>query len=90
MPAGHGAPAPADGGGGATGRRGIAPSPGTLLDHDTDALRIACGEHGHEVLRVSRAQLPGGKPLAVRDLLNARGDRLPPGLRLGQANEETP
>ncbi|MCG6658566.1 methionyl-tRNA formyltransferase [Halomonas campisalis] len=63
--------------------------PGTLLEHDTDALRIACGEHGHEVLRVSRAQLPGGKPLAVRDLLNARGDRLPPGLRLGHTRKET-
>jgi methionyl-tRNA formyltransferase len=65
-------------------------SPGTLLAHAPDALRIACGPDGHEVLRVTRAQLPGGKPLAVRDLLNARGERLVPGLHLGQSIEETP
>ncbi|MCE9663389.1 methionyl-tRNA formyltransferase [Halomonas sp. M5N1S17] len=62
--------------------------PGTLLAHDPDALRIACGTQGAEVLRVTRAQLPGGKPLAARDLLNARSDTLAPGLLLGQATEE--
>jgi methionyl-tRNA formyltransferase len=68
---------------------GEAPSPpGTLLAHDPDALRIACGEKGDQVLRVTRAQLPGGKPLAARELLKARAERLPPGLRLGGRGEE--
>ncbi len=57
-------------------------TPGTLLEADGEALRIACGATGREVLRVTRAQLPGGKPLAVRDLLNARGERFTPGKRL--------
>jgi len=65
-------------------------APGTLLEHDDDALRIACGPEGREVLRVTRAQLPGGKALPVRDLLHARADRLSPGLRLGRHDEETP
>ncbi|RCV87219.1 methionyl-tRNA formyltransferase [Billgrantia montanilacus] len=71
-------------------RNGEAPHPpGTLLEHAPDALRIACGAQGTEVLSVTRAQLPGGKPLAVRDLLNARSGTLAPGLLLGQATEET-
>ncbi|WP_087719977.1 methionyl-tRNA formyltransferase [Salinicola salarius] len=64
-------------------------APGTLLAHDADALRIACGPQGDEVLRVTRAQLPGGKPLAVRDLLNSRAERVRPGLRLGVAGESS-
>ncbi|WP_163558278.1 methionyl-tRNA formyltransferase [Halomonas sp. NO4] len=63
-------------------------TPGTLLASDGEALRIACGPAGDEVLRVTRAQLPGGKPLPARDLLNARHDRLAPGRRLGAAREE--
>ncbi|TFH87007.1 methionyl-tRNA formyltransferase [Billgrantia azerbaijanica] len=61
--------------------------PGTLLEPDGEALRIACGARGDEVLRVTRAQLPGGKPLPARDLLNARGERLAPGRRLGISAE---
>ncbi|KAA0013110.1 methionyl-tRNA formyltransferase [Billgrantia pellis] len=64
-------------------------APGTLLDPDPDALRIACGSRGDEVLRVTRAQLPGGKPLSARDLLNARSERLRPGRILGPATEES-
>ncbi|GAB2792475.1 methionyl-tRNA formyltransferase [Halomonas shantousis] len=60
-------------------------APGTLLAHDNDALRIACGIKGDEVLRVTRAQLPGGKPLTGRDLLNSRAERVRPGLRLGDS-----
>ncbi|WP_152477980.1 methionyl-tRNA formyltransferase [Halomonas sp. THAF12] len=63
--------------------------PGTLLPHDDDALRIACGERGDRVLRVTRAQLPGGKPLDVRELLKARAERFAPGSRLGRPNQET-
>lgn len=70
---------------------GEAPTtPGTLLDHDGEALRIACGPEGCDVLRVTRAQLPGGKALPVRDLLHARAERFATGLRLGQHDKETP
>ncbi|NAO95982.1 methionyl-tRNA formyltransferase [Halomonas sp. MG34] len=70
-------------------------APGTLLEHGVDHLRIACGIDGREVLCVSSAQLPGGKAMDVRDLLNARHARLATGTRLGkpaaQASEgETP
>ena len=58
--------------------------PGTLLEHGDDHLRIACGKQGQEVLCVNRAQLPGGKAIAVRDLLNARQTSLTVGVRLGQ------
>lgn len=62
------------------------PSPsGTLLPPAPNALRIACGTNGAEVLQITRAQLPGAKPLAARELLNARSERLTPGLRLGQS-----
>lgn len=57
--------------------------PGTLLEHGDEHLRIACGEQGQEVLCVSRAQLPGGKAMAVRDLLNARQTPLTIGAQLG-------
>ncbi|MDN3554438.1 methionyl-tRNA formyltransferase [Halomonas maura] len=65
-------------------------APGTLLAPDADALRIACGPAGDQVLRVTRAQLPGGKALDVRELLKARADRFPPGARLGTPDRETP
>lgn len=63
--------------------------PGTLLAPDAEALRIAAGPEGDQVLRVTRAQLPGGKPLPVRELLHSRAGRLSPGLRLGRHDEET-
>ena len=66
-------------------RRGGDPqqaAPGTLLDSDEDALRIACGAHGDEVLCVTQAQLPGGKALPMRELLKARGERFAAGTRL--------
>lgn len=64
-------------------------TPGTLLAPANDALRVACGEGGREVLRISRLQLPGGKPLAARDLLNAKHPRLAAGRRLGDSTQET-
>ncbi|MDI4638559.1 MULTISPECIES: methionyl-tRNA formyltransferase [Halomonadaceae] len=64
-------------------------APGTLLPAAADALRVACGADGKEVLKVTRAQLPGGKPLAARDLLNARGERFATGTQLGGNNQET-
>ncbi len=68
---------------------GEAPAvPGTLLEPAPDALRIACGPEGDQVLRVTQAQLPGGKALPVSDLLRARAERFTPGLCLGRCNEE--
>lgn len=68
---------------------GSAPAaPGTLLDHDGEALRIACGPEGREVLQVTRAQLPGGKALPVSELLRARAERFAPGQRLGRIAKE--
>lgn len=61
-------------------------APGTLLDHGADCLRIACGAQGEEVLMVTTAQLPGGKAMAVSQLLNAHQTRLAPGTRLGPAD----
>lgn len=43
-------------------------SPGTVIALSADALTVACGEGA---LDIQRLQLPGGKPLAVRDWLNA-------------------
>ncbi|MGP8290306.1 methionyl-tRNA formyltransferase [Vreelandella zhanjiangensis] len=62
--------------------------PGMLLEHGEDHLRIACGAEGREVLCISSAQLPGGKAMAVRDLLNARHARLTTGTRLGQQPQQ--
>ncbi|MDT8895405.1 methionyl-tRNA formyltransferase [Halomonas sp. I1] len=62
-------------------------TPGTLLGPDEDALRIACGDG---ILRVTRAQLPGGKPLDIAELLRARADRFSVGTRLGTPDRETP
>lgn len=64
--------------------------PGTLLAPDNDGLRIACGARGDEVLHVTHAQLPGGKALPVRELLNARQPRLAAGNRLGRPSEGIP
>ena len=58
--------------------------PGTLLEHGDDHLRIACGSDGRDVLCVTIAQLPGGKAMAVRELLNARHARLATGTHLGK------
>lgn len=62
---------------------------GTLLPPASDALRIACGPNGAQVLRVTRAQLPGGKALTARELLNAKAERFASGSRLGNPTQET-
>jgi len=54
--------------------------PGMVLDADRSGLLIACGEGA---LRLTRLQLPGGKPLAFADLYNARRERFAPGQVLG-------
>ena len=56
-------------------------SPGTILAADKNGLTVACGDGA---LRLTRLQLPGGKPLAFADLYNSRRDQFAAGLVLGQ------
>lgn len=44
-------------------------SPGTILDATSKGIDVATGEG---VLRLLQLQLPGGKPLAIADILNAK------------------
>lgn len=53
--------------------------PGEVLACDKAGLLVACGEGA---LRLTRLQLPGGKPLAFSDLYNARREQFAPGLIL--------
>ncbi|WP_185265825.1 methionyl-tRNA formyltransferase [Halopseudomonas xiamenensis] len=46
--------------------------PGEILGCSKQGLLVACGE---QALRLTRLQLPGGKPLAFADLYNARRDQ---------------
>lgn len=51
--------------------------PGTLVKVEKEALGVACGKGS--VLRLLCVQLPGGKPLAIKDFIHARGQYLHPG-----------
>ena len=55
-------------------------APGQLLDGDADALYVACGDG---VLRITHAQLPGGKMLPAHELLNRRREQFAAGTLLG-------
>ncbi|MDP2227939.1 MAG: methionyl-tRNA formyltransferase [Moraxellaceae bacterium] len=55
--------------------------PGMIISADRDGLRIAAGNGS--VLLLEALQLPGGKPLSVLQLLNARRDQLAAGQVLG-------
>lgn len=65
----------------ATGATTTAP-PGMIVAADRDGLSVAAG--GGSVLCIETLQLPGGKPLSILQLLNARRDQLAPGQILGQ------
>lgn len=54
-------------------------APGEILQCSRQGLLVACGD---QALRLTRLQLPGGKPLAFADLYNARRDQFVPGQRL--------
>ncbi|MGL4316000.1 MAG: methionyl-tRNA formyltransferase [Pseudomonas sp.] len=56
-------------------------APGTVLAADKAGLTVACGDGA---LRLTRLQLPGGKPLAFADLYNSRREQFAVGLVLGQ------
>ena len=53
--------------------------PGQILSASKDGLTVACGEGA---LRLTRLQLPGGKPLSFADLYNSRREQFAPGLVL--------
>lgn len=55
--------------------------PGMIISADREGLCVAAG--GGSVLQVETLQLPGGKPLSVLQLLNARREQLSPGQMLG-------
>lgn len=54
--------------------------PGEILAVDREGLTVACGQ---DALRLTRLQLPGGKPLAFGDLYNSRRDHFITGQVLG-------
>lgn len=54
--------------------------PGTVLEREPYGALVQCGEG---VLRITRVQLPGGRPQSVRDLINGGRPVLLPGQRLG-------
>lgn len=54
---------------------------GQIIAAGKDGLVVACGEGA---LCLTRLQLPGGKPLAFRDLYNSRRELFVPGTVLGQ------
>jgi methionyl-tRNA formyltransferase len=53
--------------------------PGTILDCSRQGVLVACADGA---LRLTRLQLPGGKPLAFADLYNARREQFAVGLKL--------
>jgi methionyl-tRNA formyltransferase len=57
-------------------------APGTILASGREGVLVQCGSGQ---LRLTRLQLPGGKPLAAAQLLNARAADFAPGVRLGNA-----
>jgi methionyl-tRNA formyltransferase len=56
-------------------------APGTILSASKEGLTVACGENA---LRLTRLQLPGGKPLSFTDLFNSRREKFAVGTVLGQ------
>ncbi|AYC30876.1 methionyl-tRNA formyltransferase [Pseudomonas cavernae] len=56
-------------------------APGTVLAASKDGLTVACGEGA---LRLTRLQLPGGKPLNFADLFNSRREQFAVGTVLGR------
>lgn len=57
-------------------------TPGSIIDANKEGLLVACGVGA---LRLTRLQLPGGKPLGFADLFNSRREKFAVGTVLGQA-----
>ena len=60
---------------------------GTILQADREGILVSCGDGK---LLVQRLQLPGGKPLAAEQLLNARGELFAPGHRFDLPADRAP
>jgi methionyl-tRNA formyltransferase len=60
-------------------------TPGTILGASKDGLTVACGQGA---LRLTRLQLPGGKPLNFTDLFNSRREKFALGTVLGQSSPD--
>ncbi len=56
-------------------------TPGTIIETRKDSIIVACGNG--TALAIQRLQLPGGKPLLTRDVLNARKALFSVGVKLG-------
>jgi methionyl-tRNA formyltransferase len=56
-------------------------APGAVIGASKDGLVVACGS---QALRLTRLQLPGGKPLGFADLFNSRREKFALGTVLGQ------
>ena len=52
--------------------------PGEIIEQKKESFTVACGEGN---LRISRIQMPGKKPVTVKDLKNARPELFAPGKR---------
>lgn len=57
-------------------------APGSIIHASKEGLLVACGDGA---LRLTRLQLPGGKPLGFADLFNSRREKFAVGTVLGQA-----
>ena len=55
---------------------------GSIIDASKEGLLVGCGDGA---LRLTRLQLPGGKPLGFADLFNSRREKFAVGTVLGQA-----
>lgn len=56
--------------------------PGTVIEVNSQALTVACGTGS--ALAISRIQLPGKKPMSIRDALNGSASRFVPGMVLAR------
>ncbi len=59
---------------------GSSTKPGTVIKADKKGIEVACGKG---TLIITRLQLPGGRALSSRDILNARHELFAPGTQLG-------
>lgn len=55
-------------------------TPGTVISHDNDCIHVACSKG---TMLLTRIQLPGGKPLSSRDILNSRREHFDVGSVFG-------
>lgn len=55
--------------------------PGTIIESRKESIIVACGNNS--ALAIQQLQLPGGKPLLTRDVLNSRKELFSVGVNLG-------